>query len=41
MKRFKNEFNALVNRGVDRYLRFVVIGFSRSGKIAFIIAMVN
>lgn len=26
MKRFKTEFNALVNRGVDRHLRLAVTG---------------
>ncbi len=41
MKRFKNEFNALVNRGVDRHLRLAVTGLSRSGKTAFITSMVN
>ncbi len=29
MKRFKTEFNALVNRGVDRHLRLAVTGLSR------------
>ena len=41
MNRIKNEFNALVNRGVDRHLRLAVTGLSRSGKTAFITAMVN
>lgn len=41
MKRFKTEFNALVNRGVDRHLRLAVTGLSRSGKTAFITALVN
>ncbi len=41
MKRLKTEFNALVNRGVDRHLRLAVTGLSRSGKTAFITAMVN
>lgn len=41
MKRLKNELNALVNRGVDRHLRLAVTGLSRSGKTAFITAMVN
>ncbi len=41
MKRFKNELNSLVNRGVDRHLRLAVTGLSRSGKTAFITAMVN
>ncbi len=41
MKRLKNEFNSLVNRGVDRHLRLAVTGLSRSGKTAFITAMVN
>ncbi len=40
MKRLKNELNA-VNRGVDRHLRLAVTGLSRSGKTAFITAMVN
>lgn len=31
MKRLKNEFDSLVNRGVDRHLRLVT-GLSRSGK---------
>ncbi|MCP6060211.1 hypothetical protein NL388_33640, partial [Klebsiella pneumoniae] len=26
MKRLKNEFNSLVNRGVDRHLRLAVTG---------------
>ncbi|KNC87904.1 YcjX family protein [Trabulsiella odontotermitis] len=41
MKRLKNELNALVNRSVDRHLRLAVTGLSRSGKTAFITAMVN
>ena len=41
MKRLKTEFNALVNRGVDRHLRLAVTGLSRSGKTAFITALVN
>lgn len=41
MKRLKNELNSLVNRGVDRHLRLAVTGLSRSGKTAFITAMVN
>jgi len=41
MKRFKSELNALVNRGVDRHLRLAVTGLSRSGKTAFITAMVH
>lgn len=41
MKRLKNELNALVNQGVDRHLRLAVTGLSRSGKTAFITAMVN
>lgn len=41
MKRLKTELNALVNRGVDRHLRLAVTGLSRSGKTAFITAMVN
>ena len=41
MKRLKNEFSSLVNRGVDRHLRLAVTGLSRSGKTAFITAMVN
>ena len=30
-----------MNRGVDRHLRLAVTGLSRSGKTAFITAMVN
>lgn len=41
MKRLKNEINSLVNRGVDLHLRLAVTGLSRSGKTAFITAMVN
>lgn len=41
MKRLKQEIHALVNRGVDRHLRLAVTGLSRSGKTAFITAMVN
>ena len=41
MKRLKTEFNALINRGVDRHLRLAVTGLSRSGKTAFITALVN
>ncbi|SUG33173.1 ATPase [Salmonella enterica subsp. arizonae] len=41
MKRLKTELNALVNRGVDRHLRLAVTGLSRSGKTAFITAIVN
>ncbi len=41
MKRLQNELTALVNRGVDRHLRLAVTGLSRSGKTAFITAMVN
>ncbi len=41
MKRIKTELQALVNRGVDRHLRIAVTGLSRSGKTAFITAMVN
>jgi len=41
MKRFKSELNSLINRGVDRHLRLAVTGLSRSGKTAFITAMVN
>lgn len=41
MNRIKNELNALMNRGVDRHLRLAVTGLSRSGKTAFITAMVN
>lgn len=39
MKRLKTEFNALVNRSVDRHLRIAVTGLSRSGKTAFITGM--
>ena len=41
MNRIKSEINALMNRGVDRHLRLAVTGLSRSGKTAFITAMVN
>lgn len=41
IKRFKNELNALINRGMDRHLCLAVTGLSRSGKTAFITAMVN
>ncbi len=41
MKRIKNEFSSLVNRGVDRHLRLAVTGLSRSGKTAFITSLVN
>ena len=41
MKRLQNEFNSLVNRGMDRHLRLAVTGLSRSGKTAFITAFVN
>jgi hypothetical protein len=41
IERWKNELNALVNRGMDRHLRLAVTGLSRSGKTAFITAMVN
>lgn len=41
MKRIKHELQALVNRGVDRHLRLAVTGLSRSGKTAFITALVN
>ncbi|NDJ57816.1 YcjX family protein [Enterobacteriaceae bacterium 4M9] len=41
MKRIKNELQSLVNRGMDRHLRLAVTGLSRSGKTAFITAMVN
>ncbi len=41
MKRIKNELQALMNRGMDRHLRLAVTGLSRSGKTAFITAMVN
>ncbi|AFJ46745.1 YcjX family protein [Shimwellia blattae] len=41
MKRIKHELQSLVNRGVDRHLRLAVTGLSRSGKTAFITALVN
>jgi len=41
MNRIKNEFSALVNRGMDRHLRLAVTGLSRSGKTAFITSLVN
>ncbi len=41
MKRLQNEFNSLINRGMDRHLRLAVTGLSRSGKTAFITAFVN
>ncbi|MBD2813766.1 YcjX family protein [Xenorhabdus sp. Flor] len=41
MKRLQNELTALVNRGIDRHLRLAVTGLSRSGKTAFITALVN
>ncbi|MBK4715864.1 MULTISPECIES: YcjX family GTP-binding protein [Tenebrionibacter/Tenebrionicola group] len=41
MKRIKNELQSLINRGMDRHLRLAVTGLSRSGKTAFITAIVN
>lgn len=41
MKNIKNELQALVGRGMDSHLRLAVTGLSRSGKTAFITAMVN
>ncbi|RPH31008.1 YcjX family protein [Buttiauxella warmboldiae] len=41
MNRIKNELHALMNAGVDRHLRLAVTGLSRSGKTAFITALVN
>lgn len=41
MNRLKGEINTLVNRGMDRHLRLAVTGLSRSGKTAFITALVN
>ncbi|MDF7681006.1 YcjX family protein [Enterobacteriaceae bacterium ESL0689] len=41
MKRIQSELTALVNRGIDRHLRLAVTGLSRSGKTAFITALVN
>ncbi len=41
MKQLHTEFSSLVNRGLDRRLRLAVTGLSRSGKTAFITAMVN
>ncbi|WP_146670915.1 YcjX family protein, partial [Salmonella enterica] len=40
MKRLNTDLIALVYRGVDRILRLAVTGWSRSGKTAFITAMV-
>lgn len=37
----QHEFEALVNRSVDRQLRLAVTGLSRSGKTAFITGFVN
>lgn len=41
MKRLQYELTSLVNRGMDRHLRLAVTGLSRSGKTAFITALVN
>jgi len=41
MKRLQDEFSSLINRGMDRHLRIAVTGLSRSGKTAFITALVN
>lgn len=41
MKRLQTEVSALINRGIDRHLRLAVTGLSRSGKTAFITALVN
>ncbi|WP_036774864.1 YcjX family protein [Photorhabdus australis] len=41
MKRLQNELTALINRGMDRYLRLAVTGLSQSGKTAFITSLVN
>ncbi|MDF2625567.1 MAG: hypothetical protein K0S62_3338, partial [Kosakonia cowanii] len=41
MERLRNELNSLVNRGMDKHLRLAVTGLSRSGKTAFITALVN
>ncbi len=41
IKQFQNEMQALMNRSVDRHLRLAVTGLSRSGKTAFITALVN
>lgn len=41
MKRLTHELQAVVNRGLDRHLRLAVTGLSRSGKTAFITALVN
>ncbi len=41
LQHLQHEFEALVNRGVDRQLRLAVTGLSRSGKTAFITGFVN
>lgn len=41
MSRLQNDLGALLNRGLDRHLRLAVTGLSRSGKTAFITALVN
>lgn len=41
LNRLQQDIGALVNRGVDRHLRLAVTGLSRSGKTAFITALVN
>lgn len=41
IKWLQNELTTLVNRGLDRHLKLAVTGLSRSGKTAFITAMVN
>lgn len=41
IKQLQSEMQALMNRSVDRHLRLAVTGLSRSGKTAFITALVN
>lgn len=41
MKRLQNEVKTLVNRSKDSHVRLAVTGLSRSGKTAFITALVN
>lgn len=41
VNRLHLELNALIDRGMDRHLRLAVTGLSRSGKTAFITALVN
>ncbi|MFZ4832999.1 YcjX family protein [Rouxiella sp. Mn2063] len=41
MKRLQSEISSLIHRGMDSHLRIAVTGLSRSGKTAFITALVN